>query len=113
MTQLQHLLTHGLLCVIYNLPTLRLGFPGGAVVSNPPANAGDTGLIPGSGRSPREGNDNTLQDSCLENLMDRSLAGYSPWVHKELDMTQRLSMHPKIILEKKNPTLYYFLLKYS
>ena len=32
------------------------GFPGGSVVKNPPANAGDAGLIPGSGRSPREGN---------------------------------------------------------
>ena len=33
-------------------------------------NAGDPGLIPGSGRSPGEGNGNPLQDSCLENLMD-------------------------------------------
>ena len=33
--------------------------------------AGDLGLIPGSGRSPREGNDNPLQYSCLENLMNR------------------------------------------
>ena len=70
-TQFQHLLTHRLFCVIYNLPTLKLGFPGGAVVNNPPDNAGDTGFIPGLGRSPGEGNDNTLQDSCLENIMDR------------------------------------------
>ena len=44
------------------------------VVKNPPANAGDTrdmGLIPGSGRSPRVGNGNPLQYSCLENPMDR------------------------------------------
>ena len=44
------------------------------VVKNPPANAGDrrdTGLIPGSGRSPGGGNDNLLQYSCLENPMDR------------------------------------------
>ena len=50
------------------------GFPGGTVVKNPPANAGDTreaGLIPGSGRSPREGNGNPLQYSCLGNSMDR------------------------------------------
>ena len=49
------------------------GFPGGSVVKNPPANAGDVGdvgSIPGSGRSPGEGNDNPLQYSCLENLMD-------------------------------------------
>ena len=48
-----------------------MGFPGGAVVKNPPANAGDTGLIPGSGRSPGEGNGNPLQYSGLEDPMDR------------------------------------------
>ena len=42
-------------------------FPGGSVVKNPPANAGDTGLIPGSGRSPGGGNGNPLQYSCLGN----------------------------------------------
>ena len=47
------------------------GFPGGTVVKNPPANAGDVGLIPGSGRSPGGGNGNPLQYSCLENPMDR------------------------------------------
>ena len=43
------------------------------VVKNPPASAGDirdVSLIPGSGRSPGEGNGNPLQDSCLENPMD-------------------------------------------
>ena len=44
---------------------------GGSVVMNPPANAGDVGLIPGSGRSPGEGNGNPLQYSHLENPMDR------------------------------------------
>ena len=44
-----------------------LGSPGGSVVGNPPASAGDTGLIPGSGRSRGEGNGNPLQYSCLEN----------------------------------------------
>ena len=44
--------------------------PGGSVVKNPLANAGDAGSIPGSGRSSR-GNGNPLQDSCLENSMDR------------------------------------------
>ena len=38
---------------------------------NPPANAGDVGSFPGSGRSPREGNGNPLQYSCLENPMNR------------------------------------------
>ena len=41
------------------------------VVKNPPDNAGDTGSIPGLGRSPGEGNDYPLQYSCLENSMDR------------------------------------------
>jgi len=41
------------------------------VVKNPPANAGDVGLIPELGRSPGEGNGNPLQDSCLGNPMDR------------------------------------------
>ena len=48
--------------------------PGGLVVKNPPANAGDTGdlgSIPGSERSLGGGNGNPLQDSCLENPMDR------------------------------------------
>ena len=51
--------------------SLYLGFPGGSEVKTPPANAGDVGLIPVSGRSPGEGNSNPLQYSCLENAMDR------------------------------------------
>ena len=50
------------------------GFPDGASVKNLPVNAGDArevSLIPGSGRSPREGNGNSFQYSCLENPMDR------------------------------------------
>ena len=60
------------------------------------ANAGDarvTGLIPGSGRSPRGGNGNPLQYSSLENPMERSLMGYSPWVRKESDMTEHADTH--------------------
>ena len=41
------------------------------MVKNPPANAGDAGSIPGSGRSPGGGNGNPLQYSCLENPTDR------------------------------------------
>ena len=41
------------------------------VVKNLPANTRDVGLIPGSERSPGEGNDNLLQDFCLGNPMDR------------------------------------------
>ena len=51
-----------------------MDFPGDSVVKNLPANAGatgDMGLIPGSGRSPGEGNGNPLQYACLETPMDR------------------------------------------
>ena len=51
-----------------------LGFLGGSMVKNPPANAGDArdmGLIPGLGSSPGGGHDNPLQYSCLENPVDR------------------------------------------
>ena len=43
---------------------LSTGFPGGSVVGNPPANAGDTSSIPGSGRSPGGGHGSPLQCSC-------------------------------------------------
>ena len=48
-----------------------LCFPDGSVVKNPPANAGDTGSIPGLERYPGEGNGNPLQYSYLGNPMDR------------------------------------------
>ena len=48
-----------------------MGFPGDSVVSSLPARAGDTGSIPGSGRSPGEGNGYPFQYSYLENPMDR------------------------------------------
>ena len=73
-----------------------LGFPSGAVVKNPPANAGDTGdvgSIPESGRSPGGGNGNPLRYSCLENSMESSMAGYSPWGRNELDMPELAHTH--------------------
>ena len=48
-----------------------IGFPGGVVVKNLPANAEEEGLIPGLGRSSGEENSNPLQYSCLENPTDR------------------------------------------
>ena len=48
-----------------------LGFPGGSEVKASASNAGDSGLIPGLGRSPGEGNGKPLQYPCLENPMDR------------------------------------------
>ena len=51
-------------------------------------NAGDTGLIPGSGRSAGERISYLLQNACLENPCgQRSLVGYTPWGHKESDTT--------------------------
>jgi len=64
------------------------GFPGGSVVKNLPANAEDVDSIPGSGRSPGEGNGNPLKYSCLGNPMDRG--AWWATVHgvaKELDTT--------------------------
>ena len=65
-----------MLVLFLNLAGKLSVFPhsGGTVVKNPPASAGDTrdvGSIPGSGRSPGVGNGKPLQDSCLENPMDR------------------------------------------
>ena len=67
------------------------GFPGGSVVKNSTANEGTTGdssSIPGLGRYPGRGNGNPLQYSCQKKFHgQRSLVGYSPKGHKELDMT--------------------------
>ena len=63
-------------------------FPGDSVVKNPPANAGDVGLIPELGTLPEEVNGNPLQYSCLETHMDKG--AWQATVHgltKELDMT--------------------------
>ena len=69
-----------------------MGFPGGSVVKNLPANAGGVGSIPGLGRSPGEGNGNPLQYSCLGNPMDGG--AWRAAVHgvtKESDMTEPLN----------------------
>ena len=55
---------------------LSSGFPSDSLVKNPPANSGDSGSIPGSGRSSGERNGNPLQCSCLENPMDRGSGGW-------------------------------------
>ena len=54
---------------------INLGFPGGSDGKESACNAGDSGLIPGSGRSPGEGNGNPLQYSCLENLWTEEPGG--------------------------------------
>ena len=63
----------------------------GSVEKNPCAKAGDLGSIPGSGRSPGEGNGTPLQCSCLENPMDRGAwRATVPGVAKESDTTKQL-----------------------
>ena len=82
---------------IWDRAETSLGFPSGSVVKNVPANTEDLDWIPGSGRSPGEGNGNPLQYPCLGNPMHRGAwPTYSPWgcksftvrgVVKEWDMT--------------------------
>ena len=67
---------------------LRYVFADDSVVKNSPANAGDVGSIPGSGRSPGEGSGNPLQYSCLGNPMDRGAWWATVHVIAESDMTQ-------------------------
>ena len=65
-----------------------MDFPGGSVVKNPPANTGDAGSVPGLGRSPGEGNSNSLQYFCLGNPMDRgSWWATVPGISRESDIT--------------------------
>ena len=58
-------------CVYIYIYMTNVCFPGGSDGKESACNAGNLGLIPGSGRSPREGNGNPLQYSCLENPKDR------------------------------------------
>ena len=60
-----------LLFPLYLVVMEQEGFSGGSVVKTPHAKAGNTGLIPGLGRSPGKGNGNPLWYSCLKNPMDR------------------------------------------
>ena len=75
------------------------GFPGASLVKNPPANAGDSGSVPGSGKFPGEGNGNLLQCSCLGNPMDRE--AWRATVHgvaKQWGTTQQLKQQNDVYL---------------
>ena len=83
-----------MLNIQYNYQT---GFPGGSEDKVSDCNAGDLGLIPGSGRSPGEGNGNPIQYSCLENPMDRgvwwaTVHGVAKSWTQLSDFTQNLSL---------------------
>ena len=85
-------------CLELMFPRRKMGFPSGSDGKESACNMGDLGSIPGLGRAPGEGHGNPLQYSCLENPHgQRSLAGCSPWGHKELDMTEQLSTHRRKI----------------
>ena len=70
------------------------GFPGGAVVKNPPANAGDAGSIPGLGKIPQG---RKWQPTPIfltrKSHGQRSQVGYSSWGHKKSDMTEHEHTH--------------------
>ena len=91
-----------------------LGFPGSPDGKESSCNTGDLSLICGLGRSPGRRHGNPLHSSCLENPHgQRSLAGCSPWSHKELNTTERLSIaeasqSPSNSLPKKICQYYAF-----
>ena len=62
------------------------------MVKNLPANVGDMGSIPGSGRFPGEGNDNPLQHSCWQIPRTEEPGGLQSMGCKQLDMTEQLSI---------------------
>ena len=66
--------------------------PGGSDSKESSCNAGDPGLIPGSGRSPGEGNGTSLQYSCLENSRTEEPGGLQSIDNKEPDTTEQLTL---------------------
>ena len=70
-----------------------MGISGGSAVKKPPANAGDTGSIPGLGRSPGEGNGNPLQYSCLGNPLDGE--AWQATVHGVAESIYLIGQHRK------------------
>ena len=70
------------------------------MVKNPPTNSEDSGLTPGSGISPSEGNSNLLIVFLPgKSQGQRSLEGYSPWGHQEVEMTEQLNKNNLYVLQ--------------
>ena len=84
---------------MFNKDLEEMGFPGGSDDKASACNVGDPGSIPGSGRSPGEGNGNPLQYSCLENLKDRG--------------TQWATFHRVTKSRKRLATNFYFIRNFS
>ena len=78
------------------------GFPGGSEVKASACNAGDLGSIPGSGRSPGEGNGNPLQYSCLENPMDGGAWGLQSTGSQRIGHDWATSLSLFTIMSKNN-----------
>ena len=74
------------------MTVITMGFPGGSNNKESAYNAGDLGSVPGSGRSPGEGNGYPLQYSCLENSMDRGACWATYSMVLQRDMTEQLSL---------------------
>ena len=82
-------------CKVTHVWILLMGFPSGSVVKSLPANAGeagDVGLIPGSGRPLGRNAKSTTVFLPGQSCGQRSLTGYSPWGHKESDMTEYINI---------------------
>ena len=93
-----------------NFGNYRMGFPGGSVVKNLPANAGNAGWIPGLERSPGKGNVNPTPVFCLENPMDRG--AWRATVHGITKSRTRLSdFHFHFFTTKA--TCHYYILTHT
>ena len=105
-----HRFHQGSLLVVYILwvwtdVSIIMGFPGGTVAKDLSANPGDSrdsGLIPGLGRAPGEGNGSLLQYYCLENPIAEEPGGYSPWgrrVRQDWALWEHTHMHHHTITQ--------------
>ena len=79
-----------------------MGFPGGSDGKESACSEGDLGLIPGSGRPLKKGMATHSGILACKFHGQRNLVGYSPWGHKESDMTERLITHASVLQKDLN-----------